>query len=117
MMAKARGMSVEAMMGPALRDTANAGGNGSSSSSSDGSSQQNKKVGDTTFHSFDKDGLCKIQSQDENHNITCDQKGKKITLNIPIGEWGYAGGDGGKGKYARIMTEDGPSVNFKARIG
>ena len=29
MMAKARGMSVEAMMGPALRDTANAGGNGS----------------------------------------------------------------------------------------
>jgi hypothetical protein len=96
--------------------------NGSTSSSGGGSSgSQSSQQGQTqdqgTNFNFDKNNLCTIQSKDKDHNITVDSGSQKMTLNLPVGEWGYAGGDGKKGKYARIMTESGPSVNFKARIG
>jgi hypothetical protein len=114
MMAKARGISIQRLLIPTARDATTSGTSSTSGSSDQSDQQQNN---DKTNFNFDKNGLATVQSKDTDHNITVDSKGKKITLNIPVGEWGYAGGDGSKGKYSRIMTEDGPSVNFKARIG
>jgi hypothetical protein len=94
-------------------DTANAGG----SQSGQDQSQQQQQDNDKTNFSFDKDALATVQSKDTDHNITVDSKGKKITLNVPVGEKVYVGGDGKKGQYARIMTEKGPSKNSLARIG
>lgn len=118
-MAKARGVSVQSLLVPSVRDTGGGGGSGggSSSNGSGGGGQQQQKVGDTTFHSFDKDDLCTIQSKDKDHNVTVDSKNKKATINVPIGEWVYAGGDGKKGSYAKVLTEDGPCKNVKGRVG
>jgi hypothetical protein len=112
-MAKARGVSVQSLLTPTVLDTANAGG----SQSGQDQSQQQQQDNDKTNFSFDKDALATVQSKDTDHNITVDSKGKKITLNVPVGEKVYVGGDGKKGQYARIMTEKGPSKNSFARIG
>ena len=95
-------------------DSATAGG--TQGGQSQQQQQQDNGPKGTNFN-FDKNNLCTMQSKDTDHNVTVDSQNKKITLNLPVGEWGYAGGDGQKGKYAQIMTTSGPSVNFKARIG
>lgn len=111
-------MSVNAPVTRASVQAASNGGNGGGGSSGSGGQQQQGQTQDSgTNFNFNKSGVCTIQSADKDHNITVDKPSGKITLNIPVGKWGYAGGDGQKGKYARIMTESGPSVNFKARIG
>jgi hypothetical protein len=116
LMAKNRKVSVRSLSTPIVTplDTTSSSGTGSGGS---GDQQQTQQPQDQTTYNFDKNGTCTVQSKDADHNVTVDSQSKKITLNLPVGEWGYAGGDGKKGKYARIMTEDGPSVNFKARIG
>jgi hypothetical protein len=116
-MAKSRGVSIKSLATPIIMPRDASGGGSSGGGSSGGSSQQSEQPSDKTTYNFDKNGTCTVQSKDTDHNVTVDAQGKKIALNLPVGEWGYAGGDGQKGKYARIMTESGPSVNFKARIG
>jgi hypothetical protein len=113
-LAKTRNVSIQSLLTPIVTDATTSG-----TSSTDQSNQQQQQQQDDnkTNFNFDKNNLCTIQSKDDKHNITVDQKDQKITLNLPVGEWGYAGGDGKQGQYSRIMTEDGPSVNFKARIG
>jgi hypothetical protein len=115
-MAKTMGVSVKSLSTPIVAPRNGATGGGGGSSGGNGQ-QQSQQPSDKTTYNFDKNGMCTIQSKDDKHNVTVDQASQKITLNLPIGEWGYAGGDGKEGKYARIMTESGPSKNFKARIG
>jgi hypothetical protein len=115
---RTRMMNIQRRMHGIPQVAPQAAGNGGGSSGGSGQSSQSQNNGPTgTNFNFDKNNLCTMQSKDSDHNITVDSQSKKVTLNLPVGEWGYAGGDGQKGKYARIMTESGPSVNFKARIG
>jgi hypothetical protein len=116
-MAKSRGVSIKSLSTPIIMPRDSSGGGSSSGNGSGSGQQQSQQPSDKTTYNFDKNGTCTVQSKDTDHNVTVDGQGKKITLNLPVGEWGYAGGDGSKGSYARIMTEKGPSVNFKARIG
>jgi hypothetical protein len=108
LMAASMGVSISALQMPSVMDSSNP-------TSGTGSGDQQQEQDETNF-GFDKNGLSTIQSGDTKHNITVDKKGKQITLNVPIGEWVYHGGDGKTGKYARVMTENGPSPNVKARI-
>lgn len=110
-------MAVAAMSASVAPLAAGSNGGGGGSSSGGGGDGQTQQPSDKTTYNFDKNGMCTIQSKDTDHNITVNQAAaEKITLNIPVGEWGYVGGDGKKGKYARIMTESGPLLNFKGRI-
>lgn len=97
-------------------DTSDAGTPGGSSNGSQQQQKSGESQGKTNFN-FDKNGLCTIQSKDTDHVITCDSDGKKITLQVPEKEKIYVGGDGKKGKYSKIMTEDGPAINAMGRIG
>jgi hypothetical protein len=108
-LARQMGVSVQAFLTPTVTDTSNSGSNNQSNNNQ----QQDK---DQTQFGFDKDGIGTIQSKDDKHSVVVDQKNKKIALNVPIGEWVYHGGDGKEGQYARVMTENGPSQNVKARI-
>jgi hypothetical protein len=90
------------------------GGTGGSGTSSGSGGQQQQ---DKTLFSFDKNGKSLMQSKDDKHQVIVDQQGKKIALNVPTSEKVYAGGDGSQGKYAQVITKDGPSLNTYARIG
>lgn len=92
-------------------DTSSTGGSSGSSGQS-GQSQQNQSK---TLYSFDKNDLCTIQSKDTDHNITIDSQNKKMTLNVPVKEKIYVGGDGKQGKYAQLVTTAGPVVNALGR--
>lgn len=69
------------------------------------------------FMQIDKNGVITHQSGDGNHAITVDQSNKKITVNVPISDHVYLGGDGKTGTYDFVATPSGPSINVKARIG
>lgn len=97
--------------------THDTGSNGSSGSTGTGSSDQQQQDNDKTQFSFDKDGLATIQSKDDKHVITVDQKNKQVTIQVPTNETIYLGGDGKTGQYAKLMTEGGPVINGKGRIG
>jgi hypothetical protein len=82
-----------------------------------GGQQGGQQQQDKTLFSFDKNGKSLVQSKDEKHQVVVDQQGKKIALNVPTSEKVYTGGDGSQGKYAQVITKDGPSLNTYARIG
>lgn len=91
---------------------------GSSGSSSGGSSGQGQQQGPSgSSMEINKDGLITHQSQDGKHQITVDQKGKQITVNVPSNETVFLGGDGKTGKYLPVLCVGNvPSINVKARI-
>ena len=99
---------------PTPFDTSNASGpNGSQQ----GQSQQNQSNQGQTNFNFDKNGVCTIQSKDTDHQMYCSADDKKIYLKVPTDHKIYVGGDGQQGKYAKIMTEQGPVINALGRIG
>lgn len=53
-----------------------------------------------------KTGQVEVRSQND-----------KITVKPGDGEFVYLGGDGTDGTYSFVMTEDGPSINVKAKTG
>lgn len=93
-----------------------AGETTSSGSGQSGQQGKGEEDNDKTNFSFDKEKKCLMQSVDEDHQVTVDQKAGKITLNVPTSKKVYVGGDGKKGKYAKIMTEDGPMINGWGRV-
>lgn len=99
------------------RDTTTNGTGTSSNGSSSQQQDQQPTQQDPTQFSFDKNGMCTIQSKDTNHLITVDKQNKKITLQVPPNETIYVGGDGKTGKYSQLTTVDGPVINAKGRIG
>ena len=100
-----------------IQPLANGSSGQSSSGSSSQSNQQQQQDNDQTQFSFDKNGKAIIQSKDTNHNITVDQQNKQITINVPANHKVVLGGNGKTGKYSRVVTEDGSSINTIARIG
>jgi hypothetical protein len=110
-MAKSMGISLQSLLMPSVQDATNAPPTDQTQNSQQGQSN------DQTNFNFDKGGIATVQSKDTEHNITVNQSAKKITLNVPANEKVFIGGDGEKGKYARVLTESGPSMNGMARIG
>lgn len=53
-----------------------------------------------------KKGVVEIRSQKD-----------KVTVKPGDGKNVYLGGDGSDGQYAKVMTEDGPSINVYAKVG
>lgn len=113
------------------------GDSSTSSSGSTGSSKQTpEQKNSKTEFSFDKNDVALVQSKDADHSVTVDGKkqdiiaksaknihlqlksgGEKIVANSEDGKV-YLGGDPEKGhKFAKVLTEKGPSKNVYARIG
>lgn len=68
------------------------------------------------FMQIDKDGKIQHTSTDGKHEVTVDQNQKKITLNVPVEDKVYLGGDGQEGIYLPVMLVDmTPSKNVFAR--
>lgn len=86
--------------------------NGTQSSQSNG--QQNN---DQTQFSFDKNKKATVQSTDSEHAMVVDQQNDHAHLSVTSGGKAYIGGDGQKGTYAKVYTEQGLSINTFARIG
>jgi hypothetical protein len=99
---------------PSLFDATTSGSSSTSGSSTDQQGQQQNS--DKTNFSFDKDGKAVVQSKDDDHIITVDQKNKKITVKVPTDHMIYIGGDGTQGQYDKLMTKSGPVINAKGRI-
>jgi hypothetical protein len=100
---------------PSPFDTSSAGTPGGNGQQGQQQQKQNNQ-GKTNFN-FDKNGVCTIQSKDTDHQVYCSADDGKIYLKVPTKEKIYVGGDGKEGKYAKIMTEQGPVVNALGRIG
>lgn len=123
-----------------------ANGNGGSSGGNGGDQQseqqqeeqdQQDRDNDKTEFSFDKEGKAVIKSKDDDHHVTVNgkdkdliaqssekmhiqltDKGKKIHINPSDNGKVNVGGDEDKGhKFARILTEKGPSKWAWGRIG
>jgi len=76
--------------------------------------QQNQ---DKTNFNFNKDGTAVMQSKDDDHIISIDQKGQKAYIKVPTSEKVYLGGDGKDGQYCQVATRCGYSINVYARVG
>jgi hypothetical protein len=79
---------------------------------------------DLTQFSFDKVGKALMQSKDDKHNVTVDQQNKTVSMasaqtifHDPSDSGKVYIGGNPKQKFARIMTESGPSKWGVARIG
>jgi hypothetical protein len=105
---------VRKRLGISTRDATTSGT--SSSGSSNGSGQQQQDQDQTQF-SFDKNKKSTVQSTDSEHSMVVDKQNDHAHLSVTAGGKAYIGGDGQKGQYARIMTEQGPSNNSYARLG
>jgi hypothetical protein len=88
----------------------------SDTSSGNGTGQQQQDQDQTQF-SFDKNKKSTVQSIDSEHSMVVDKQNDHAHLSVTAGGKAYVGGDGQKGQYARIMTEQGPSTNSYARLG
>jgi len=94
--------------------------NPSSGSNGGSQQQQQQQPSDKTTLMFDNDHAV-MQSQTDEYKFQS-VGNVKATMEVPIGKWAFIGGPGDigkdpKGKYAKIITEDGPAINSKARIG
>jgi hypothetical protein len=106
---------VRKRLGISTRDATTSGT--SSSGSSNGTGQQQQQDQDQTQFSFDKNKKSTVQSIDSEHSMVVDKQNDHAHLSVTAGGKAYVGGDGQKGQYARIMTEQGPSTNSYARLG